>query len=88
MLAAQRSGADAREVWREGKRVAWASADGAYAAVFNRGSEPVELSLPWADLGVPEPRAVRDCWARADLGADAELRVKLPAHGSALYRLA
>ncbi|HEU5127431.1 MAG TPA: glycoside hydrolase family 27 protein [Glycomyces sp.] len=88
VLAAQRSGADAREVWREGKRVAWASADGAYAAVFNRGSEPVELSLPWADLGVPEPRAVRDCWARADLGADAELRVKLPAHGSALYRLA
>lgn len=88
VLAAQRSGAGAREVWREGKRVAWASADGTHAAVFNRGSEPVELRLAWADLGVPEPRAVRDCWARTDVAAEPELRVKLPAHGSALYRLA
>lgn len=88
VLAAQRSGAGSREVWREGRHVAWASVDGSYAAVFNRGDEPAEFGLPWAELGVPGPRSVRDCWARADVEAGPELRVKLPAHGSALYRLA
>lgn len=87
VLAAQRSAAASREVWREGRHVAWASVDGSYAAVFNRGSEPAAFSLPWTDLGLSEPRSVRDCWARTDMEAGPELRVKLPAHGSALYRL-
>lgn len=87
VLAAQRNGAGAREVWREGRHVAWASVDGSYVAVFNRGGEPAEFGLPWADLGVSDPHSVRDCWARTDAEVGPDLRVKLPAHGSALYRL-
>jgi hypothetical protein len=76
-----------REVWRDGKRVAWASRDGAFVAVFNRGTADAEFSIGWADLGVARPRALRDCWTRSDVEAAPELQVKLPAHGSALYRL-
>ncbi|WP_199042783.1 glycoside hydrolase family 27 protein [Glycomyces salinus] len=87
VLAAQRHPTGAREVWREGRLVAWASLDGAFAAVFNRGSDPVETSLPWTELGLDAPRAVRDCWSHSEVEAAAELRVKLPAHGAAMYRL-
>ncbi|GAB3648006.1 glycoside hydrolase family 27 protein [Glycomyces tarimensis] len=88
VLAAQRSESPAREVWRDGKHVAWASEDGSHVAVFNRGAEPAELTLPWEHLGVERPRSLWDCWAHADVESGPELRVKLPAHGSALYRLA
>ena len=87
VLAAQRSEAPSKEVWRNGRHVAWASVDGSYVAVFNRASDPAEFGLSWEDLGVPRPASMRDCWAREDLESGSELRVKLPAHGSALYRL-
>ncbi|WP_198587128.1 glycoside hydrolase family 27 protein [Glycomyces xiaoerkulensis] len=87
VLAAQRHPADSREVWREGKHVAWASTDGAYVAVFNRAGEPADLSLPWSELGVAEPRCLRECWTRTDTEPAGGLRTKIPAHGAALYRL-
>ncbi|WP_026930216.1 glycoside hydrolase family 27 protein [Glycomyces tenuis] len=87
VLAAHRSEAASREVWRDGRHVAWASADGSYAAVFNRGSEPAELNVSWGDLGLPAPHGLRDCWSRTDVAGGEQLRVKLPAHGAALYRL-
>nr|BFF23173.1 hypothetical protein GCM10025732_11380 [Glycomyces mayteni] len=87
VLAAQRHPAGAREVWREGRLVAWASEDGAFAALFNRGTEPAEIQVPWDVLGTARPGSVRDCWSRADLAVGDELRVKLQPHGSALLRL-
>nr|WP_277605796.1 glycoside hydrolase family 27 protein [Glycomyces sp. L485] len=87
VLAAQRSEVASKEVWREGKNVAWASADGSHVAVFNRGGETAEFGLTWGDLGVARPKTLRDCWSRTDVEVGPELRAKLPAHGSALYRL-
>ncbi|GAB3227008.1 glycoside hydrolase family 27 protein [Glycomyces halotolerans] len=87
VLAAQRGQAPSKEVWRDGKLVAWASDDGEFAAVFNRGSEPAELALPWSALGLARPSTVRDCWAGEDHRGGPELRSKLPSHGAALYRL-
>ena len=87
VLAAQRHPAASREVWREGRLLAWASTDGAFAAVFNRGADPAEVRLPWAELGMDRPGRVRDCWSHTEAAAAAELHVRLPAHGAAMCRL-
>ncbi|THV40959.1 glycoside hydrolase family 27 protein [Glycomyces buryatensis] len=87
VLAAQRGQASSKEVWRDGKRTAWATADGTWVAIFNRGSEASEFDLTWADLGVPGPTKVRDCWNRADVEVGSALRTKLQSHAAALYRL-
>lgn len=87
VLEAQRREVGAREVWREGRHVAWASEDGAFAAVFNRGAEATEIRLPWEALGTARPGRVRDCWARTDVEPTEELRVKLAPHASAMFRL-
>jgi hypothetical protein len=86
-MDAQRHTVGARKVWREGKHLAWASEDGAFAAVFNRGQEAAELQLPWPALGVTRPAEVRDCWNRSDIVPGDHLRVKLQPHSSALFRL-
>jgi alpha-galactosidase len=86
VLAAQRHPVGAREVWREGRHLAWASEDGAFAAVFNRGTEAAEIQLPWSALGMSEPARVRDCWTRSDIVPGDHLRAKLQPHSSALFR--
>ena len=59
-----------------------------YLAVFNLDSQRRDVALGLKDLGVLSLRAgIRDLWARADLGASDTLRLSLPAHGSALYRV-
>ncbi|MFB9660198.1 glycoside hydrolase family 27 protein [Glycomyces mayteni] len=87
VLASLRHPVGAREVWREGDLLAWASEDGAFAALFNRGEADVELELPWSALGLAGPERVRDCWNRADLAAGDHLKVRLRPHGAALLRL-
>jgi hypothetical protein len=57
-------------------------------AVFNLGDKAQQVSYSWKDLGLPEgSRAVRDLWARKDLGPAASLMTELPAHGTRLYRV-
>ncbi|THV36504.1 glycoside hydrolase family 27 protein [Glycomyces buryatensis] len=87
VLAALRHPVGACEVWREGEHVAWASEDGAFVAVFNRGPEAAELELPWSALGIAQPTQVEDCWNRWDLLPGDHLRAQLQSHGSALFRL-
>ncbi|MBO3735370.1 glycoside hydrolase family 27 protein [Glycomyces niveus] len=87
VLAAQRHPAGAREVWREDRHLAWASTDGAFAAVFNRSTEAAELQLPWETLGLSQPTQVRDCWSRSDIVPGDHLRAKLQPHSAALFRL-
>jgi alpha-galactosidase len=87
VLAAQQHPAGAKEVWREGRHVAWASEDGAFVAVFNRSAEAAELQLPWSTLGVAQPERVRDCWNRSDIVPGDHLRAKLQPHSAALFRL-
>jgi hypothetical protein len=60
-----------------------------YVAVFNLADTPRALELPWQALDVPAPAAaVRDLWARQELGVQPALRVTLPPHASWLVRVA
>lgn len=72
-------------------------ADGSRAvAVLNLADKEADLYLRWSDIGLPPGAAsVRDLWAHADLPAhtdtgrhfDERLKVKVPAHGVAMFRL-
>jgi alpha-galactosidase len=71
-------------VWRSGVPQ---NAD-SYVAVFNLDSVPRHVDLGWRDVGLAAGgHQVRDLWARRSLGAADRLRVDLPQHGSALYRV-
>ncbi len=66
-------GVQGRRVKRNGDLEVWAKqlADGGRAVVlFNRGPKAAEISVSWTDIGYPPhlQAAVRDLWARKDLG--------------------
>lgn len=62
---------------------------GHYVAVFNLGDARAPFAASWKELGLgPEPKRVRDLWRRADQPDGTTLRVSLPAHGSAMFRVA
>jgi alpha-galactosidase len=68
-------------------------ADGSVAALLlNRGATPASVTCSWAELGLKDPAgaaAVRDLWARADLGTatGAYTAKGLRAHASALVKV-
>ena len=80
-------GLQGRRVKREGDREVWSKqlADGGRAVVlFNRGSQPAELSVSWTDIGYPQnlPAQVRDLWAAKDLGKlTGKFTADVPSHG-------
>jgi alpha-galactosidase len=57
--------------------------------LFNRGDADADVGVSWADVGLPKGArlAIRDLWARRDLGIGDGWSTRLPAHGSALLRL-
>ena len=65
------------------------SSSAKYLAVFNIGDTgEEEIRVNWSDLGVAGECAVRDLWAKKDLGTAAEGRSFLLApHASAIYKL-
>ena len=74
---------DGREVWvRELE-------DGTLAvALFNRGAEPARVELRFVDLGLTAPQAVRDLWAKKDLGRLSEgWGAVVPRHGAVLLKV-
>ena len=65
---------------------------GAVAAVLlNRGEGPADVSCTWAELGLPAgaKAAVRDLWARADLGdfTGAFTARGVESHGAVMVRV-
>ncbi len=59
-----------------------------YIAVFNLADAAQDVLLGWKEVGVLFPQAsVRDLWTRHDIGVADSLRLRLQAHGSALYRV-
>jgi alpha-galactosidase len=61
---------------------------GRYVAVFNLGDKAQDVTSSWKDLGLPEGNhAVRDLWARKDLGSATSLKTSLAAHAVMLYRV-
>ncbi|HEX8812938.1 MAG TPA: alpha-galactosidase, partial [Terracidiphilus sp.] len=71
---------------------AW-TADGArsgehYIALFNLGESTEKIDLHWSDVGLPEQSAaLRDLWARKDLGTVDGINLNLRPHASALFRV-
>ena len=64
--------------------------DGGSVAVglFNRAGEERTVAAAWRELGIDGSHAVRDLWARRDLGAtEGELALRVPAHGARLVAL-
>jgi alpha-galactosidase len=95
VIAVDQGATDAHQVLSTGGTVAWVSRpqgdgpkvdDGWYVAVFNLRNRARTVALPWRSLSLTGRQyALRDLWRRRDLGSAAALRVRLAAHGSALY---
>jgi hypothetical protein len=86
----QRS-ANSKQVLDAGNIVVW-SADASnrkakYLALFNRAATEQEIELSWKDLGLEKTSNVRDLSERKNLGRAQSLKIQLPGHGSALYRV-
>ena len=59
---------------------------GRFLALFNLGEQPVSLESTWDKLGLdPGAHEARDLWEGRTLPASDTLKIRLPAHGSALY---
>lgn len=62
--------------------------DGYYVAVFNLQDSTQTVECSWQNAGLKGARYVlRDLWEHKNLGSAPLLKVSLPAHGSALYRV-
>jgi alpha-galactosidase len=64
-------------------------ADGGKAiGLFNRGSQPADMTVKWPDVKVSGNHKVRDLWARANVKWDAAgFTASVPGHGVVLIRL-
>jgi alpha-galactosidase len=92
VIAVDQRSRENRELSRNGTVVVWTAAPesggGRYLAVFNLGDAAQQVNYAWKDLGLPEgSHAVRDLWARKDLGSAASLKAELAPHASVLYRV-
>jgi len=91
VLAVNQQGRSPRQVLERPTLRVWrsqASDGGEYVAVFNLDPAPQTVDLTWSDIGLaPGRRLVRDLWAQRALGSADRLRVELPGHGSALFRV-
>jgi alpha-galactosidase len=57
--------------------------------LLNRGASDAEISVSWEDVGYPAhlSAAVRDLWAKKDLGkSTASFSAKAPSHGVVMLR--
>ncbi len=93
ILAVNREGSAPFEVFSRPGAAAHASAapDGKskFLAVFNLSDEgPSDIRVWLEDIEMFGRVVVRDLWTRADLGAREDfIDVRLPAHGSALFKI-
>ncbi|MGB7537110.1 MAG: glycoside hydrolase family 27 protein [Anaerolineales bacterium] len=86
MLVGNIEGTTKPEVWSK-----ILSGDNVQAvALLNRSSQTADISVTWADLGLPDgPATVRDLWLRADRGTfPSGYTVRVPSHGVVLIRVA
>ena len=62
---------------------------GAYAvALFNRGESEADVSVKWSDLKLSGSHKVRDLWAHADRGGQADgFTAKVAPHGVVMIRV-
>lgn len=86
-----RLGKAASRISQQGETEVWARPldKGAWAVgLFNRRAAATEVSVQWAALKLSGKWKVRDLWAHADLGSQAEgFSATVPPHGVVLLRL-
>jgi alpha-galactosidase len=92
VIAVDQHSRENRELSRRGSLVVWTAVPeiggGRYVAVFNLGDSAQEVNYSWKDLGVPEGgHAIRDLWARKELGSDGSLKATLRSHAAMLYKV-
>ena len=92
VIAVDQHSRENRELSRSGPVVVWTAVPevggGRYVAVFNLGDAAQEVGYGWKDLGLPEGgHAVRDLWARKELGTASSLKASLAPHAAMLYRV-
>jgi hypothetical protein len=92
VIAVDQHSRENRELSRKGSVEVWSavpeSGAGRYVAVFNLGDAAQEVNYGWKDLGLPEGNhAVRDLWARRELGTATSLTTSLAPHASILYKV-
>ena len=59
-----------------------------YVAIFNLADSETSSNLPWVLFHLDnKPHAVYDVWSQKEIPASQSLRVVLPAHGCALFRI-
>ena len=84
-------GVQGHRVWQEGPIEIWAkplSGNSEAVGLFNREEYATHITLKFADIGVTGPVAVRDLWARKDLGRFEEsFTAPVPAHGVVLLKV-
>jgi len=87
------AGLQGRRVRKDGDLEVWSKqlADGGRAvALLNRGGSQASMTVSWTDIGFPEhlPAAVRDLWAKKDLGQLAgKFSAPVPSHGVVMVRV-
>ncbi len=92
VLAINQNGSDAHQIFvRNGQRV-WISTDketgDRFVGLFNLNDKETEVTFDLEWDYMRDTYKVRDLWERKDIGiVDKKLKAKLPAHGSALFRL-
>jgi alpha-galactosidase len=92
VLHVHKNGYGARQVNRENDKVIWTSFDdegNQFVALFNISDSKSNVSVSLEDLGITEPKMVRDLWSRNDLGSvETSLSYVLEPHASILLKLA
>jgi len=84
-------GRPAGRVSQAGETEVWARPlfDGTVAAgLFNRSSQPMQVTAHWGDMGVFGPQPVRDLWQHQNLGTFSDsFTATVPAHGVVLVKI-
>jgi len=91
VLAVLRHSRANRQHGRDGDLVVWAAEatdrPARYLALFALGEEMLEVRLPLDDLSVTRGSRIVELWSGTEPTLDNGLRVWLPPHGCALYRI-
>jgi alpha-galactosidase len=91
VLHVHKNGYGARQVIRENDKVVWTSFDNEgnqYVALFNIRDNKTIVFVTLEDLGITEPKMVRDLWAKRDLGnVETTLSYELEPHASIFIKL-
>lgn len=92
VLAVDQASSGNHELFERGNDVAWvagvSSHGDKYVALFNLADgAPAEIAVTWNELGVSGRYAIRDLWARKDVGVfEGKFSPSVKPHGARLYK--